>query len=59
MIKYYDWIKQKGGIQSQMRLAMKTAIPSAKAESLPDTQSALEKMHQAVKEITGVEPPKF
>jgi hypothetical protein len=58
-MKYFDWIKQNSGLQAQMRLAMKTSIPSSKAESLPDDPATLQKMHAAAKEIAGSEPPQF
>lgn len=59
LIKYYDWIKQEGGLPLQMRLAMKTNIPSAKASAVPDDPANLDKFHQACKEIAGKEPPRF
>ncbi|MBN1292967.1 MAG: hypothetical protein JXB48_14090 [Candidatus Latescibacteria bacterium] len=59
LLKYYDWIKQFGGMTAQMRLAMKSGIPSAKAGTIPDTPDAVTKMHNAAKEVSGQEPPKF
>jgi len=40
-----------------MRLAMKTGLSSEKAASTPDTPELIEKCRQAVREITGKEPP--
>ena len=60
MMKYYHYAKEKGGIQAQMRLAMKTALPSSKAVSEPDTPEILKKFHEQLKEILN-DPnvPKF
>jgi hypothetical protein len=60
LMKYYEYAKQKGGMQAQMRLAMKTGIPSTKAPGEPDSQELLEKFHSALREILN-DPslPKF
>ena len=55
LLKYYDTIKNDGGFQAQMRLAMKTCIPSTKAGDAPDSPENLLKFKAAYKEITGKE----
>ncbi len=51
--KAFDIAKDNGGIQSQMRLAMKTGITSDKAEKAPDSAEVLKKAEEALKDITG------
>ncbi|HGE70811.1 TPA: hypothetical protein ENX78_08260 [Candidatus Poribacteria bacterium] len=57
LLKYYDYVKQYGGLQAQMRLAMITCIPSTKAANEPDSPENIEKFKKAVKEITGKDAP--
>ncbi|MGQ9608467.1 MAG: hypothetical protein ACUVWN_04140 [bacterium] len=57
LLKYYDYIKQNGGLPAQMRLAMITCIPSTKAVIEPDSPANIEKFRKAVKEITGKDAP--
>ena len=53
LMKMYDLAKQAGGMQAQMRLAMKTGLPSAKAAEAPDSPENVKKFSDALKEITG------
>lgn len=55
--QFYELIKAHGGIQSQMRLAMKTGLASAKAATEPDSPENLAKFKAAFKEITGKDAP--
>ena len=57
LLKYYAFVKQNGGMQMEMRLAMKTGLPSKKAEAAPDSPDNLAKFKAAIKEILGKEPP--
>jgi len=57
LIKYYDYMKQNGGLPAQMRLAMITCIPSTKAINEPDSPANIDKFRKAIKEITGKEAP--
>jgi hypothetical protein len=59
LLKYFDWIKGKSGMQGQMRLAMKSGMSSTKAATEADSDANLQKVHAAAKEIAGSEPPKF
>jgi len=59
LLKYYEWLKQEGGLAMQMRLAMKTSLPSSKAGIVPDTPDVTEKFYAACKEIAGKEPPRY
>ncbi len=59
LMKYYEWVKQEGGLTMQMRLAMKTSYPSEKAKTVPDSPDLLAKFQAAAKEITGKTPPNF
>ncbi len=55
--KLYEFVGREGGTVLRMRLAMKTGLSSEKAASTPDTPELIEKCRQAVREITGKEPP--
>lgn len=54
--KYFDLVEQKGGVAAKMRLAMKTGVVAAKAESEPDSPELLAKFHAAAKELVGDVP---
>lgn len=49
----YDLAKSEGGVQMQMRLAMKTGISGPKAATEPDSPENIAKFKAAFKEITG------
>jgi hypothetical protein len=57
LMKCYEFVGQQGGLQAQMRLAMKTGCPSAKAVNAPETPDLVAKFKAAVKEITGKDAP--
>jgi hypothetical protein len=57
LVKLFEFAKTKGGLQAQMRLAMKTGITSAKAAEVPDSPGDVAKVKAAIKELTGAEPP--
>ena len=53
LVKYYEYVRGKGGMVFQMRLAMKTGMSSEVAKTAPDSPEALNKFRQAVKDVTG------
>jgi len=57
MADIYEEIKKAEGLKGQMRLAMLTGIPSAKAKDLPDSPDTMAKFAAAYKEITQKECP--
>ncbi len=57
IIQIYDFVNKNGGLQAQMRLAMKTGCPSSKAATVADTPDLIQKFKVAVKEITGKDVP--
>lgn len=57
LVKLYEFTKANGGLTAQMRLAMKTLIPLAKAAEVPDTPEAIAKVRAAIKEVTGKDAP--
>lgn len=57
LLKFYEFVRENGGIPAQMRLAMMTGIPSAKAEAEPDSMENISKFKKAVKDITGKDAP--
>ena len=54
LLKYYEFAKQKGGFEAQMRLAMKTGISAKKAENVPDSPENIQKFKKALKEILKI-----
>jgi hypothetical protein len=54
--QYYDIVQEKGGMAAKMRLAMKTGVAAAKAETEPDSPELLEKFHAVVTELVGDAP---
>ncbi len=57
LMKMYAFAEQNGGATAQMRLAMKTLIPSAKAGAEPDSPENIAKFKTAIKDITGKDVP--
>ncbi len=53
LLKAFDLVKDEGGVQLQMRLAMKAGLSSAKAGGEPDSPENIQKMEAALKEVTG------
>lgn len=53
LIKAFEAAKQAGGLQMQMRLAMKSGMSSDKAASTPDSPENIQKVEAAFKEVTG------
>jgi len=53
LVKFYELLQAEGGIQSRMRLAMMTNIPSPKAMTEPDSPENIAKFKVAFKGITG------
>lgn len=51
LVRYYDEANKMGGIKARMRLAVLTNIPSAKAESEPDSSENVKKFEDAMREI--------
>jgi hypothetical protein len=57
LVKLYAFTQQAGGLQAAMRVAMKTGIPSSKAESAPDSPENIAKFKAAIKDATGKDAP--
>jgi hypothetical protein len=51
LVTYYDLAYQKGGLVLQLKLAMKTLVPSNKAAELPDTAENLDLFRKALEEL--------
>jgi hypothetical protein len=56
LVKYYEFTQNQAGIVGRMRLALKVRMTSEKAKSEPDSPELVQKMKDAVREITGEEP---
>jgi hypothetical protein len=59
LMQYYDLADKNGGLTVKMRLAMKTGIPSDKAQSEPDSPDNLAKFYAAAKDIIGADVPQL
>ncbi len=57
MEKAYDIAEKAGGLQYQMRLALKVGMTRKKAADQPDDPALLQKLEKALKEITGKDIP--
>ena len=57
LIQFYEFAKKQGGMPLQMRLAMKTGLPSSKAGEAPDSPENIAKFQAAIKEVTGQPAP--
>jgi len=51
--KAFAAAKDAGGMQSQMRLAMKAGMSSDKAAAAPDSPENIQKVQAAFKAVTG------
>ena len=56
LLQLHKFAKQVGGTKAQMRLAMKT-YTEAQAKVEADTPDKIQRMREAIKAITGKEPP--
>ncbi len=52
LTRFYDEAKKMGGLKAQMRLAMLTKMPSAKAQSQPDSPENVKAFRDALAEIS-------
>ena len=57
LVQLIEFAKKCGGMSAQMRLAMKTCVTTGQAGTLPDSAEMVQKFREAVKEVTGQEPP--
>lgn len=57
LVKLYDFVQTHGGTPAKMRVAMKTLVPSNKAQETPDSPELIEKFRQVIREVTGLEAP--
>jgi hypothetical protein len=57
LIKFYELAKAEGGAMAQMRLAMKTNLPSTKAGEAPDSPENIATFKAAYKEVLGKDAP--
>ena len=51
LLSFYEKANALGAIKAQMRLAMKSGIPSSKASTEPDSPENIQRMAQALKTI--------
>lgn len=51
--KAFDIAKEAGGLQFQMRLAMKSGMSAEKATAAEDSPANIQKMEAALKDVTG------
>lgn len=58
LLQLYDFVSKNGGLPAQMRVAMKTLVPSSKAGGVPDSPENIARFRSAIKEVTGKEAPR-
>ncbi len=51
LVKFFEDAKAAGGLKAQMRLAMKTGMPSTKAGAEPDAPDTVKKFEAAWAEV--------
>lgn len=51
LMQYYEQAEKAGGIKASLRLAMKTAISSTKARTVPDSPELLKAFEKAWSDI--------
>lgn len=51
LVMYFKQAEQKAGVLGKTRMAMKTAVPSTNASTVPDTPEILQKAKQALAEL--------
>lgn len=57
MVKYYELIEAKAGVQGKMRMIMLTGVAAFIAKTVPETPDAIAKFQKAFREITGQDAP--
>jgi hypothetical protein len=57
LFAFFDAITKEGGVQCQVRLAMKTCMSGEKAKTEPDSPENIQKFKDAYKAITGKDAP--
>jgi hypothetical protein len=51
LVKYYEQARAVGGLKAEMRLAILTLMPSAKAQAAPDSPENIQLFEKAMDEI--------
>jgi hypothetical protein len=57
LVAYYDFVESVAGREGKVALAKLTIVPSVTAMGRPDDPQTIEKFRQAIRKITGREPP--
>ncbi|MBN2083177.1 hypothetical protein JW859_13345 [bacterium] len=57
IVKLWEFVASKADLQTKMRVAVKSGIPSATAASADDSPENITKMKDAIKEIMGETAP--
>ncbi len=59
LMQYYDYITKEMGAKGQIKLAMKTKLPSTKAAMADDSDETVAKFKAAIAELTGKDAPEL
>ena len=59
LMQYYQYVSEQAGLNGKVKLAQMTNIPSTKAAVEPDSQDAIQKFKDAIREITGKAAPSY
>lgn len=59
LLLYYKFVKDVQGLTGQMKLAQETKIPATKAAMEPDSNENIRIFREAIRKVTGQEPPTY
>jgi hypothetical protein len=59
LVRYYQFVSEKGGLQLKIKLAAMTKVPSTQAAIEPDSQANVELFRRAVEQLVGPPAPKY
>ncbi len=59
LVKLYQIVTDKGGLEARIKLAQRTGVPKSKAAQATDTDEVLEKFKKIASEILGKNVDEF
>ncbi|RPI79581.1 MAG: hypothetical protein EHM45_02295 [Desulfobacteraceae bacterium] len=59
LVRYYKFVEDKKGMEGRIKLAQETKVPSVKAATAPDSPETIKVFREAIKKLTGEEPPVY
>ena len=59
LVKLYEIVTEKGGLEARMELAKRSGVPKSKAEQVDDKEEFVEKFKRLATEIIGQDVDEF